>query len=161
MKENDIWEINSIGQLHRFLIMGRYDKRDCARKIFDQDKALKRVEDLLKKHGITGVTTIAVGKEVCLCEKDKIDALEDKLDLLKEYQKFGTLRDLQELRGKKENQNSKAIEVLEKVKEIILRERKESAFKFDPFNKGKDTAFYWLNEQINNQITELRGGENG
>lgn len=145
MKENDIWEINSIGQLHRFLIMGRYNNRDCARKIFDQDRALKRVEDLLKKHGITGGTTIAIGKDSCLCQKDEIDALEDKLDLLKEYQKFGTLKDLQELRGKKENQNSKAIEVLERAK-----------IEFETYYADN---IWNYPEWIDNQITELRGGE--
>lgn len=149
MKENDVWEINSIGQLHRFIIMGRYNNRDCARKIFDQDRALKRVEDLLKKHGITGGTTIAIGKDGCLCQKDEIDALEDKLDLLKEYQKFGTLKDLQELKGKKENQNSKAIEVLEKLKK-----------KFEPLDDTDIYLGYEVVEKIDNQITELRGGEN-
>lgn len=59
----------------------------------------------------------------------------------------------------KQSQNSKAIEVLEKVKEIILEERKESAFRFDTFSKGKDTALFWINEQTNNQIAELRGGK--
>ena len=54
-------------------------------------------------------------------------------------------------------QNQKAIEQLEKVKDIILNERKITSFNFDIFNKGKDTALFWLNEQINNQINELKG----
>ena len=50
-----------------------------------------------------------------------------------------------------------ALEQLEKVKNIILNERKITSFKFDTFNKGKDTALFWLNEQINQQINELKG----
>lgn len=57
----------------------------------------------------------------------------------------------------KQSQNQKTIEVLEKVKDIILNERKITSFKFDIFNKGKDTALFWLNKQIDNQINELKG----
>ena len=60
-----------------------------------------------------------------------------------------------------DNQNKKAIEQLEKVKDIILNERKITSFKFDIFNKGKDSALFWLNEQINQQINELKGEKNG
>ena len=56
----------------------------------------------------------------------------------------------------KELQNQKALEQLEKVKDIILNERKITSFNFDIFNKGKDTALFWLNEQIDNQIEELK-----
>lgn len=54
-------------------------------------------------------------------------------------------------------ENQKALEQLEKVKDIILNERKITSFNFDTFNKGKDTALFWLNEQINQQINELKG----
>lgn len=52
-----------------------------------------------------------------------------------------------------------AVEQLEKVKDIILNERKITSFNFDIFNKGKDTALFWLNEQIDNQIKQLKEGK--
>lgn len=59
----------------------------------------------------------------------------------------------------KKSQNQKAIEELEKLKSAILSERNITYFKFDNFNKGKDTAYYWANEIIDNQIKSLRGEE--
>ena len=66
---------------------------------------------------------------------------------------------LQTEKTKYQDKISFAIEQLEKVKDIILNERKITSFKFDIFNKGKDTALFWLNEQIDNQINELKGVE--
>ena len=45
MKENDFWEINSIGQLDRFILQGRYNERDCARKIFEQDREIAKLKE--------------------------------------------------------------------------------------------------------------------
>ena len=59
----------------------------------------------------------------------------------------------------KKSQNQKAIEELEKLKSAILSERNTTYFKFDNFNKGKDTAYYWANEIIDNQIKKLKGEE--
>ena len=59
----------------------------------------------------------------------------------------------------KKSQNQKAIEELEKLKSAILSERNTTYFKFDNFNKGKDTAYYWANEIIDNPIKSLRGEE--
>lgn len=64
---------------------------------------------------------------------------------------------LQSEKTKNQDKISFALEQLEKVKNIILNERKITSFKFDTFNKGKDTALFWLNEQINQQINELKG----
>lgn len=64
-----------------------------------------------------------------------------------------------ELAELKQTQNQKAIEELEKLKSAILSERNTTYFKFDNFNKGKDTAYYWANEIIDNQIKSLRGEE--
>ena len=59
----------------------------------------------------------------------------------------------------RQTQNQKAIEELEKLKSAILSERNTTYFKFDNFNKGKDTAYYWTNEIIDNQIKSLKGEE--
>ena len=64
-----------------------------------------------------------------------------------------------ELAELKRTQNQKAIEELEKLKSAILSERNITYFKFDNFNKGKDTAYYWANEIIDNQIKSLKGEE--
>ena len=64
-----------------------------------------------------------------------------------------------ELAELKQSQNQKAIEELEKLKSAILSERNTTYFKFDNFNKGKDTAYYWANEIIDNQIKSLKGEE--
>ena len=64
-----------------------------------------------------------------------------------------------EIEQLKQSQNQKAIEELEKLKSAILSERNTTYFKFDNFNKGKDTAYYWANEIIDNQIKSLRGEE--
>ena len=56
-------------------------------------------------------------------------------------------------------QTKLAVKELEKLKTVIMSERKNSYFKFDNFNKGKDTAYYWVIEIINSQIEKLRGSE--
>ena len=65
------------------------------------------------------------------------------------------------LTKERQDKISFAIEQLEKVKDIILNERKITSFNFDIFNKGKDTALFWLNEQIDNQINVLRNNKDG
>ena len=75
-----------------------------------------------------------------LVEEDKLAEKKKKIEYLKKQDKI-----------------SFAIEQLEKVKDIILNERKITSFKFDIFNKGKDTALFWLNEEIDNQINKLKG----
>lgn len=54
-------------------------------------------------------------------------------------------------------QTKLVVKELEKLKTTIVSERKNSYFKFDNFNKGKDTAYYWVIEIINSQIEKLRG----
>ena len=86
-----------------------------------------------------------------LAEKDK------EIERLKELVMHKTYnRNAAEARLNYE-QNQKAIEELERLKSAILSERNTTYFKFDNFNKGKDTAYYWVNEIIDNQIKSLRG----
>ena len=82
----------------------------------------------------------------------KISNLEHKLN-----EKDQRIAELEE--ELKKSQNQKAIEELEKLKSAILSERNTTYFKFDNFNKGKDTAYYWANEIIDNQIKKLKGEE--
>ena len=94
-----------------------------------------------------------------LAEKDQeIEELNDKLEWKSKWLKIA---DNMVGHYEKSNQDkiSFAIEQLEKVKDIILNERKITSFNFDMFNKGKDTALFWSNEQIDNQIKSLKGEE--
>lgn len=90
--------------------------------------------------------------------------LAEKEKEIEEYKRICTISHLEDLKienmllkSKDQDKISFAVEQLEKVKDIILNERKITSFNFDIFNKGKDTALFWLNEQIDNQINELKG----
>lgn len=97
--------------------------------------------------------TLMIMKEQ-LAEKDK--ELSEYVKIVDDLHK--QLSDKCDFCDKTKDQDkiSFAIAELEKVKDIILNERKITSFNFDIFNKGKDTALFWLNEQIDNQINELK-----
>lgn len=101
--------------------------------------------------------------EAKLAEKEKeIEKLIEELDDKNFCRDFVDLYTENRLKTQLLNENWKdkisfTVEQLEKVKDIILNERKITSFNFDIFNKGKDTALFWLNEQIDNQINELKG----
>lgn len=126
MRENDIWEINSIGQLHRFFLQGRYNMRDCARKIFEQDREIAKIKKMLDKYNIKSACDIACGEAIHAITKDEIDVLDDKLALLDEYQKFGSLKDLQEKRQNANIVKAKTEELNEMLVFLNGRDRSDT-----------------------------------
>ena len=135
-----------------------------------QDKRIKELEEENKKANINNYLEdyFLAEKEnqqlkQQLEEKDKkIKKLTEELDDKNFCKDFVDLYTENKLKTQMLHENWKdkisfTIEQLEKVKNIILNERKITSFKFDIFNKGKDTALFWLNEQIDNQINGLKG----
>lgn len=114
------FRIESVGQLHREIIMGAYTQRELAKKIFDQNERIEELEEQLS------TATMWHG----------CDAIINKLK--------------QENQQLKQSQNSKAIEVLEKVREKYGYKHNSQLMIFSKY----------LCEFIDNQIKELGGREN-
>lgn len=121
------------------------ENQQLKQQLEEKNKEIKKLslysEKLYKLQARIGLEERTVGDVV-----EELDKLRNQLELLqKENQQL------------KQSQNQKAIEELEKLKSAILSERNTTYFKFDNFNKGKDTAYYWANEIIDNQIKSLKG----
>ena len=111
-------------------------------------KKLGELEDILESWHIENLEELKTRLHDCQVYHLKNNSNETLIHNLKN-----------ELAELKQSQNQKAIEELEKLKSAILSERNTTYFKFDNFNKGKDTAYYWANEIIDNQIKSLKGEE--
>lgn len=64
---------------------------------YDAIQKLGRLEDVLEKYGCGRKTTFAVGSDVEAVAKDEIDDLADRLALLEQYKRLGSLLDIQKL----------------------------------------------------------------
>lgn len=64
---------------------------------YDAIQKLGRLEDVLEKYGCGRKTTFAVGSDVEVVAKDEIDDLADRLALLEQYKRLGSLLDIQKL----------------------------------------------------------------
>lgn len=64
---------------------------------YDSIQKLGRLEDVLEKYGCGRKTTFAVGSDVEAVAKDEIDDLADRLALLEQYKRLGSLLDIQKL----------------------------------------------------------------
>lgn len=78
---------------------------------YDAIQKLGRLEDVLEKYRCSRKTTFAVGSDVEVVAKDEIDDLVDRLALLEQYKRLGSLLDIQKLM-----QNEEAEQKLAEVK---------------------------------------------
>lgn len=132
------FRIESVGQLHREIIMGAYTQRELAGKIFEQDQKIKELEYIIKN----GNQKL----ENYYCEEiNKLDEeySEDLEERLKENEQL------------KQTQNSKAIEVLT---DILVNLCSKYFTIFDNHDEPiRVLTVEQISSFINNQIKELGG----
>lgn len=75
---------------------------------YDAIQKLGRLEDVLEKYGCGRKTTFAVGSDVEAVEKDEIDDLADRLALIEQYKRLGSLLDIQKLMQNKKGEQKLA-----------------------------------------------------
>lgn len=158
-EEAEQWIHDSVTKIN----FGFWDFNKLCDLLNEQEQKIKKYEEIMKKHNIVGVAKL----DACLTDylnvnedtmsgkiikqlKEKIKNWEYGIKMLKGIKSYDIGELLEKNIKLQQSQNSKAIEVLEKVRKF--------------YNTNSDSDWIIdclvLDEYINNQIKEL-GGKNG